>query len=82
MRLNPQLTAAYETDYRLPKEVMTKNPIALSPNHSLAYAILMMAEKKFGAVPVVDKYNSLVGILTKIDIFRLWAQIIRDEASK
>ena len=63
------------------KEVMTKNPIALSPNHTLADAILMMAEKKFGAVPVVDKYNSLVGILTKIDIFRLLAQILRDEAA-
>ena len=69
----------FETlDTYILKEVMTRNPASLTPVHSLADALILMADKKYGAIPLVDKFNSLVGIITQTDIFRLWARILRE----
>ena len=60
------------------KSVMTKNPFSLSPNHTVADALLAMVDKKYGCIPIVDKYNCLVGLVTQIDVLRLGARILRE----
>lgn len=58
--------------------VMTKNPLTLTPAHTAADALLFLVDKKFGCIPIVDKYNLLCGIVTQVDILRIGAQIIRE----
>ena len=64
-------------DAHILKKVMTQNPFALTPDHSVADIIFAMADQKYGSVPIVDKFNTLVGIVTQNDIFRIGAQILR-----
>lgn len=52
----------------LVKNVMTKNPITISPECSITEAKALMNKKNIGKLPVVDKDNKLVGILTKKDL--------------
>lgn len=60
------------------KHVMTKNPFTLTPNNTVAEALLAIVDKKFGCIPIVDQYRTLVGIVTQIDILRIGAQILRE----
>jgi acetoin utilization protein AcuB len=66
-----------ETDHLLAKlktfEFMTQRPVTILENASIREAALMMLEKKFSGLPVVDEGNHLVGIITESDIFRLVA---------
>ncbi len=47
---------------------MILNPISVSPDKTVADALAMMAEFKIGGIPVVDKENRLVGIVTNRDL--------------
>ena len=51
-------------------EIMTKNPIMVTPDTSMAEAARIMMEHKIGGLPVVEN-GKLVGILTETDVFRL-----------
>ncbi len=52
------------------KDIMSKNPLSVSPNDSIAHAAKIMLEKKIGGIPVTEA-GKLVGIITESDIFRL-----------
>lgn len=52
----------------LVKNVMTKNPVTISPENSITEAKALMTKKNIGKLPVIDKNNNLVGILTKKDM--------------
>lgn len=52
----------------LVKNVMTKNPVTIFPESSITEAKALMNKKNIGKLPVVDKDNKLVGILTKKDL--------------
>ena len=52
----------------LVKNVMTKNPVTISPESSITEARALMNKKNIGKLPVIDKNNKLVGILTKNDM--------------
>ena len=52
----------------LVKNVMTKNPVTILPESSITEAKALMNKKNIGKLPVVDKDNKLVGILTKKDL--------------
>jgi len=56
------------------KEIMTRNPITVSENATIARAALMMLEHKISGLPVVDDAGNLAGIITESDIFRLVVQ--------
>ena len=47
---------------------MILQPVTLSPEHSVQDALNMMAEYSIGGIPVVDKTNKLVGIVTNRDL--------------
>ena len=50
------------------KSVMTKNPICISQDASLTDAKALMSKHKISKLPVVDKNQDLVGIITKNDL--------------
>lgn len=47
---------------------MTRNPYFISPECSLTEAKALMTKKSISKLPVVDKSNKLVGIVTKNDL--------------
>ena len=57
------------------KDIMTKNPFAAKKNDSVEYIADMMTKKRFGGVPVVEDDNTLCGIITDNDIFKLLISI-------
>jgi CBS domain-containing protein len=51
-------------------DVMTPDPVCISPDASITEAIGVMLERKFSGLPVVDARGSLVGIVTEGDLLR------------
>jgi len=64
----------FELNYLLAKlpvsDIMTSNPITVTPITTIARAAQLMLEHKVGGLPVVDR-GKLVGIITESDIFRM-----------
>jgi CheY-like chemotaxis protein len=60
-----------EMDLLILEHVMTPNPVAVHPDDPLLKAVDIMAREKYGALPVVDAENTLVGILSQIDLLKM-----------
>ncbi len=54
-------------------EVMSSDPISVSPDKSLKEAAQLMHDKKVHRLPVLDAAGHVVGILTRGDIIRAMA---------
>ncbi len=52
------------------KDVMTPSPLTLLGDDSLEKAAVIMLESKISGLPVVDKTDQLVGLLSETDILR------------
>ena len=50
--------------------VMTRNPVFVSPEMSVNDVRALMTREKIGKLPVLDKNNRLVGIVTKKDLVK------------
>jgi acetoin utilization protein AcuB len=50
--------------------VMTKNPVTVHPDMSVTDVRSLMDKEQIGHLPVLDKNNNLVGILTKKDLLK------------
>jgi len=50
--------------------VMTKNPVYVSPDMSVNDVKELMSKEKIGKLPVLDKNERLVGIITKKDLIK------------
>lgn len=48
-------------------QVMTRNPFSVTPETSLKEAVKILRDRKFGALPVVER-GRLVGLLTATDM--------------
>jgi len=57
-------------------QIMTKNPVTLSPQDTLQDALLLIQEKKVGACPVVDEQGVLKGILSTRDLIRAFINVL------
>ncbi len=57
------------------REIMTKNPVCARETDSVEGMALVMLDKRFGGMPVVDDERRLCGIITDTDIFKLLASI-------
>jgi CBS domain-containing protein len=55
-------------------EVMSQDPLTVTPETGLREAALLMIENKIGGLPVVDEYNNVVGIITESDLFEALLQ--------
>lgn len=54
-------------------DVMTKNPIFVNPDTSVTDAKALMTKEKINKLPVLDRNNRLVGIITKNDLAKAGA---------
>jgi acetoin utilization protein AcuB len=58
------------------KDIMTKNPITISPTHTLQDALLMIQDARVGALPVVDENGILSGIISVRDLLRAFINVL------
>ncbi|MGF1588737.1 MAG: CBS domain-containing protein [Pleurocapsa sp.] len=49
-------------------EIMTAEPITVSPETSLQEAIQLLVERKISGLPVVDNRGQLVGVISETDL--------------
>jgi len=62
------------------KEVMSTDPLTLSPDDDLQEALELLIEEKIGGIPVMDQAEGLVGIVTYVDVLRCFLDFLREEA--
>jgi CBS domain-containing protein len=60
-------------------DIMTADPISISPSDGLQKALTVLIEEKVGGVPVVDAGAGLVGIVTYVDLLRCFLNRIQEE---
>ena len=61
------------------RDVMTTEPVFVSPNDDLEEAVELLIEEKIGGIPVVDEAEGLVGIVTYIDLLRCFLNRIQED---
>jgi acetoin utilization protein AcuB len=73
----PDLSHDYQLDDNLSVgDLMTRNPVAVHTYDDLARACALINRHGFGALPVLDKGDHLVGILSKADLIRAFSQLL------
>lgn len=58
------------------RQVMVPNPLTLGPKDSLAQAVLIMAKRKIGCIPIVREDKSICGVISEQEIIQFFADII------
>jgi len=61
------------------KQIMTRDPITISPTATIGDAANLMIDNKVSGLPVTDPKGKVVGIITESDIFRM---VVRHEWSE
>ncbi|HON72925.1 MAG TPA: CBS and ACT domain-containing protein [bacterium] len=83
LRESPSLKATslsiFELNYLLAKtpvsEVMTKDPITVTPDTTIEEAAVIMRDNQISGLPVVDD-GKIVGIVTETDIFDMLVKLL------
>jgi acetoin utilization protein AcuB len=57
------------------KDIMTRDPVTVSPESTVEHAAQLMLENTISGLPVVDDQGKVVGILTQSDVFRAFMHI-------
>lgn len=57
-------------------DVMTRDPITISPMDTIQDALVLIQRKKVGAFPVVDERGVLTGILSVRDLLRAFTNVM------
>ena len=58
------------------KDIMSKNPITISPTYTIQDALLLIQDAKVGALPVVDEEKRLKGIISVRDLLRAFINVL------
>ena len=58
-------------------DVMTHNPVYISPNASVTEAKVLMTKQKISKLPVLDDDKQIVGIITKNDLIKALENILK-----
>ena len=58
------------------RDIMTKDPMAISPGDTIQDALLLIQEKRVGAFPVVDENRTLKGIISVRDLLRAFTNVL------
>jgi acetoin utilization protein AcuB len=73
----PDLSHDYQLDDNLTvADLMSHHPIVVHTYTPLVEACEQINQQGFGALPVLDKGNHLVGIITKADLVRAFGQLL------
>jgi acetoin utilization protein AcuB len=69
----------YELNYLLSsmkiKDIMSKNLVFVKPDETVEFAAILMIENKISSLPVINKKDELIGIITQTDIFKVLINI-------
>lgn len=60
-------------------EIMTTEPMTLSPDDDLQEAVEMLIDQKIGGIPVVDEAEGLMGIVTYVDVLRCFLNRLQED---
>jgi len=70
----------YELNYLIStinvKNIMTERPVFVEPDETVEFAAILMLENKISSLPVINHNNSLIGIITQTDIFKVLISIM------
>jgi len=58
------------------KDIMTVDPITVSPFYTIQDALLLIQQKRVGAFPVVDEKGRLKGIISVRDLLRAFINVL------
>ncbi len=58
------------------EDIMSPNPVTLSPHYTIQDALLLIQKEKVGAFPVVDNEKKLKGILSVRDLIRAFINVL------
>jgi acetoin utilization protein AcuB len=58
------------------KDIMTKEPITISPTYTIQDALLIIQDSRVGALPVVDEKGFLKGIISVRDLLRAFINVL------
>ena len=58
------------------KDIMTIDPVAISPLHTIQDALLLIQKTRVGAFPVVDEKGKLRGIISVRDLLRAFINVM------
>lgn len=53
------------------KDVMTKNPTSVQKFENIVHVAQILSEKNISGIPVVDKQNHVIGIITQADVLAM-----------
>jgi CBS domain-containing protein len=53
-------------------DIMTRDPVTVTPGTSLSEAVKILAEKRVSGLPVVDESDRLVGVISETDL--MWQE--------
>ncbi len=60
-------------------DVMTTEPLTLSPDDDLSEAVELLIDEKIGGIPVLDETEGLIGIVTYVDVLRCFLNRLQEE---
>lgn len=63
------------------RDIMTAEPRFLTSDDALQDAVEILVEEKFGAIPVVDEAEGLVGIVSYVDVLRCFLNRLQEEST-
>jgi acetoin utilization protein AcuB len=58
------------------QDIMTPEPLAVRPNHTIQDVLLLIQEKKVGALPVTDENGKIRGIISVRDLMRAFINVL------
>jgi acetoin utilization protein AcuB len=58
------------------RDIMTKNPLTIYAYYTIQDSLLVMQQKKVGALPVIDQEGYLKGILSTRDLLRAFVNVL------
>jgi acetoin utilization protein AcuB len=64
------------------RHIMHRGVISIGPEESVGAAAGVMARRKIGALPVLDKRRKLVGIVTATDLLRALARLTAESSAR
>ena len=62
-------------------DIMTREPLFIAPDDELQEAVEILIEHKYGAIPVVDEAEGLVGIVSYVDVLRCFLNRLQEEST-
>jgi len=58
------------------KDIMTRNPVTISPTDTIQDALILLHKKHFGALPVVVEQQKIIGIISVSDLLREFINVL------